>query len=494
MKPLLIMIGIAGWLLNESALARDAQWFERRMGELDKALLLGDEKQKIEALGEFVSIGTVGGMDEQQTVIFNKAKSALLAIPGHAKFIQNKIESTRAQLLVDIKKSDKEIYQMRLDKTMVEYRDYEDSRRLAFPVLGLLPDGESVAVLGHFLDDPEGADGKNISGETRFGSDYAQFVPNAQAAAIALGKIGIENPPSQAARDRGFYDEVGKGEIAGLSGAADDARYFQISVPLQPGNSGGALVDERGNVVGVVSAKLNAVAALAASGALPENVNYAVKSSFLLGFLESVPTVVSELKEPNTQEEKFENVVQSVERAAVLVLNTSNKPTAGNSPPQAPTEAPSTVPDAPPAPPQPQGERKEREPAAALPEIPEKLAAALIGAFFLHGEGNDMQLELADYADVVNPYFDQGRMTRQGIAKDLSTYRAQWRDRSFQLLQVESASKTDANTLEATYQLQFRASDGKKARTGVLRQSIHYTRAGDRWLVSGIQTIERVSK
>ena len=76
---------------------------------------------------------------------------------------------------------------------------------------------------------------------------------------------------------------LAKGEIAGISGLADDARYFQISVPLQPGNSGGALVDERGNVVGVVSAKLNAAATLAASGALPENVNYAVKSSFLLG-------------------------------------------------------------------------------------------------------------------------------------------------------------------------------------------------------------------
>ena len=66
------------------------------------------------------------------------------------------------------------------------------------------------------------------------------------------------------------------------------------TVPTQPGNSGGALVDERGNVVGVVSAKLNARAALAASGALPENVNYAVKSSFLLGFLESVPEVSSQ--------------------------------------------------------------------------------------------------------------------------------------------------------------------------------------------------------
>jgi hypothetical protein len=41
----------------------------------------------------------------------------------------------------------------------------------------------------------------------------------------------------------------------------------------QPGNSGGALVDERGNAVGVVSAKLDAAAALSASGALPENVN-----------------------------------------------------------------------------------------------------------------------------------------------------------------------------------------------------------------------------
>ena len=51
-----------------------------------------------------------------------------------------------------------------------------------------------------------------------------------------------------------------------------------------------------------------------------ENVNYAVKSSYLLSFLESVPEVSAKLKEPNTKERKFEDVVKSAEQAAVLVL------------------------------------------------------------------------------------------------------------------------------------------------------------------------------
>jgi S1-C subfamily serine protease len=119
---------------------------------------------------------------------------------------------------------------------------------------------------------------------------------------------------------QGFAPKLAKGGIASLYGAADDPRYFQISVPVQPGNSGWALVDERGNVIGIVSAKLDASAALAASGALPENVNYAVKSSFLLSFLESVPAVSAKLKEPVTVDRKFGEVVKSAQDAAVLVL------------------------------------------------------------------------------------------------------------------------------------------------------------------------------
>jgi S1-C subfamily serine protease len=132
---------------------------------------------------------------------------------------------------------------------------------------------------------------------------------------MTVATIGFPDPTLQ-----GFAPKLSKGEIASLSGAGDSPRCFQISVPVQPGNSGGALVDEHGNVLGVVSAKLDAAIALAATGALPENVNYAVKSSFLLGFLESAPAAMTKLRKPFAADRKFEDVVASARDAAVLVL------------------------------------------------------------------------------------------------------------------------------------------------------------------------------
>jgi TPR repeat protein len=144
-------------------------------------------------------------------------------------------------------------------------------------------------------------------------------LPVATSRTVKLGgtvaTIGFPNIGFQ-----GFAPKFARGEIGSLSGLEDDARYFQISVPVQPGNSGGALVDEHGNVVGVVSGKLSAKATLLMSGALPENVNYAVKSSFLLSFLESTPDVIAKLKEPNTKDVKFEDVIEQAKQAAALVL------------------------------------------------------------------------------------------------------------------------------------------------------------------------------
>ena len=77
------------------------------------------------------------------------------------------------------------------------------------------------------------------------------------------------------------------GNIAALSGIGDDSRLLQISVPVQPGNSGGPLLDSGGNVVGVVEGKINAIKIAAALGDIPQNVNFAIKASVIATFLDS---------------------------------------------------------------------------------------------------------------------------------------------------------------------------------------------------------------
>ena len=121
---------------------------------------------------------------------------------------------------------------------------------------------------------------------------------------------------------QGYSPKLTKGIINSLSGVKDDPRNFQISVPLQPGNSGGPLVDQYGNVVGVVVARLSALKLLRETGALPQNVNYAVKVSYATAFLEALPNVANKLKEPNpsTKPRKFPDVVREVQAATVLIL------------------------------------------------------------------------------------------------------------------------------------------------------------------------------
>jgi S1-C subfamily serine protease len=75
------------------------------------------------------------------------------------------------------------------------------------------------------------------------------------------------------------------GEISALAGLRDNQQQYQISAPVQPGNSGGPLLDMAGNVVGVIVSKLNAQRVAQQTGDIPQNVNFAVKGSEALDFL-----------------------------------------------------------------------------------------------------------------------------------------------------------------------------------------------------------------
>lgn len=92
---------------------------------------------------------------------------------------------------------------------------------------------------------------------------------------------------------------VTTGIVSSLSGIFNDTRFLQISAAVQPGNSGGPLLASNGDVVGVVAAKLNAFKFVKATGNIPENINFAIKTGALRDFLDNsvVSYQISDAKE-----------------------------------------------------------------------------------------------------------------------------------------------------------------------------------------------------
>ena len=77
------------------------------------------------------------------------------------------------------------------------------------------------------------------------------------------------------------------GSVTAVAGLGDDTTMIQMSAPIQPGNSGGPVVDQHGNVVAVVVSKLNALRVANVTNDIPQNVNFAIKSLIAMGFLEA---------------------------------------------------------------------------------------------------------------------------------------------------------------------------------------------------------------
>jgi S1-C subfamily serine protease len=81
--------------------------------------------------------------------------------------------------------------------------------------------------------------------------------------------------------------KVTKGIISSLTGIGNNFSNIQIDAALQSGNSGGPILNDRGNVVGVAVARLDKIYALKKFGSLPENTNFGIKTSVVRSFLES---------------------------------------------------------------------------------------------------------------------------------------------------------------------------------------------------------------
>jgi S1-C subfamily serine protease len=113
---------------------------------------------------------------------------------------------------------------------------------------------------------------------------------------------------------QGNESKVTDGIVSSFSGIQNDVHWFQISVPIQGGNSGGSLVTEMGSVVGVVVATANVSKFFKLTGNIPQNVNYAIKSNVLIDFLKEAHIANS------ASSTKAKTAIEGVDQATVLVI------------------------------------------------------------------------------------------------------------------------------------------------------------------------------
>lgn len=149
---------------------------------------------------------------------------------------------------------------------------------------------------------------------------------------------------------QGQEQKVTNGIISSSAGLRDDPRFFQISVPVQQGNSGGPLITTAGTVVGLISSKINALAVAKKTGDIVQNANFAVKSNYIHELINSVNTEEIKLPQPKPIDQSLQRAVSLVEKSVALVIALSedassdeSKRTPERRAEQAPSPAPAST-------------------------------------------------------------------------------------------------------------------------------------------------------
>lgn len=121
--------------------------------------------------------------------------------------------------------------------------------------------------------------------------DDGKYLPANYPQPLSVSQSQVETGTEVFALGYPFVDIMGhelkvtNGIVSAKSGFENDPTLYQVSTSVQPGNSGGPLIDKYGNVLGIVTAKLD--------NSLAENVTYAVKSTYLVALLQNLSPAVN---------------------------------------------------------------------------------------------------------------------------------------------------------------------------------------------------------
>ena len=111
------------------------------------------------------------------------------------------------------------------------------------------------------------------------------FYPLSRESTKLLTEVYVAGHPF--GRDISTSVKVTRGIVSSLTGIANNFSNLQIDASLQPGSSGGPIMNDKGNVIGVAVAKLDLDTIVEDYGVVPENVNFGVKANVVIHIMES---------------------------------------------------------------------------------------------------------------------------------------------------------------------------------------------------------------
>lgn len=147
------------------------------------------------------------------------------------------------------------------------------------------------------------------------GLDYPAIPISEELAALGSDVFTLGFPMTTI---MGTNPKFTSGKINSTSGIQNDPRLYQISVPVQAGNSGGPLLNTRGEAVGIVTSKLHAIRIFQWTGDLPQNVNYAIKTSYVIPLADHAGS--EDVAILPSAEGTYEELVERIERSVFLII------------------------------------------------------------------------------------------------------------------------------------------------------------------------------
>jgi Trypsin-like peptidase domain len=259
---------------------------------------------------------------------------------------------------------------------------------------------------------------------------------------------------------------------------SDHAPLFQIDANINPGNSGGPLLNDRGEVIGVVVAKINAMQLAKTLGAIPERINFAIpidqaRPMILTAYPGGFP--------PSNRSVPLRNqdVFSQSKDATILILAPKQADFAARLFPKNQQSGPS----------------EEVFPERGSPSINMKPSLqAFIAAFIQSGASDRLNSAMQFYAPTVN-YYDKGVVDDSFVRKDLADYRRRWPRREYQLLDSPVAhAGSRPNQYLLSYKLGFLLQDRRRELGGISSVSVTVEDDDGTYRITGIrEVVEKTS-